>query len=157
MAALEKAATETLLEMTDLVADGRRRQVEPGRRPGEAQMPRRRLEGTQRMEGREAGHLGPLTRREAATEHTSGVHSTCFFSLSLRERVGVRAAVRLRERGVNINSACAGDRVQHAFAILIHLVVPASAHSPATRFQPSRSSILGHPRRRALAAIYLDH
>ncbi len=56
MAALEEAAAQALLEMADLMADRRRRQVELGGRPGEAQMPRRRLEGAQRMQRREGGH-----------------------------------------------------------------------------------------------------
>src|SRR4029077_3817685 len=68
MAALEEPAAETFLEMADLMADRRRRQVELGGRAGEAQMPRRRLEGAQRMQRRQTGHSASLADQRSRNE-----------------------------------------------------------------------------------------
>src|SRR5258707_9414006 len=110
MAALEEPAAETLLEMTDLMADRRRRQVELGSRAGEAQMPRRRLEGAQRMQRRQTGHrLARLARRIAAAEHAAGTtRLRPPLSFSLRGRARGRAAGLLPVWGGDIISPGSG-------------------------------------------------
>jgi hypothetical protein len=92
------------------------------------------------MERREAGHLWPRARREAAAEHAARASNslgerTSYFSLSLRERVGVRV--------VDIDSAGARNHLQYALEIFGDIVVPEPDYAPTAGFEPRRPSAIG--------------
>src|SRR6185437_6450552 len=102
--------------------------------------------------------LDPLPRRKAAAEHPPrSSEARPRFSLSLRERVGVRAAVKGRLRLVGIQPTYSSDHRQHAIEVLVHLVVPKSNNPPAARLQPNSSPVIADLRRRVLTAVELDN
>ncbi len=56
----------------------------------------------------------------------------------------------------DIDSARAGNHLQHALDILANIVIPEADHAPAAGFEPSRTPTISSFRRRMLAPIQLD-
>jgi hypothetical protein len=92
-------------------------------------------------------------RRDTAAEPAPGPANslgkrTPYFSLSLRERVGVRV--------VDIDSAGAGDHLQYAVDVLDDVVIPESNGAPAVGFEPNRPPAIRIFRGGMLSTIELD-